>query len=108
MKTLNFSENLVPLVLSGEKTRTWRFFDEKDLQVGDVLTFTHQDHQKQFAIAEITRVYEKKLRDIAGEDLDGHEKFESPEEMLKTYRGYYGDRVNTETIVKIIDFKLIQ
>lgn len=31
MKVLKFSENLVPLILSGQKTATWRMFDEKDL-----------------------------------------------------------------------------
>ena len=30
MKILKFAPKLVPLVLSGEKTSTWRMFDEKD------------------------------------------------------------------------------
>jgi len=35
MKSLKFSAELVPLILSGEKTMTWRFWDDKDLDSGD-------------------------------------------------------------------------
>lgn len=107
MKTLKFAPNLVPLVLSGYKTRTWRFFDEKDLRVGDRLDFLHDGDGAKFASAEITGIYEKPFGTIGDEDLKGHEKFESDEHMRETYRGYYGDRVNPETIVRIVDFKLI-
>jgi hypothetical protein len=31
MKTLKFYDNLIPLILSGEKTSTWRIFDDKNL-----------------------------------------------------------------------------
>lgn len=108
MKTLKFAENLVPLVLSGEKTRTWRFFDEKNLQVGDVLSFLHNSTLEQFATAEIINIYEKKFGDINDEDLVGHEKFASDEEMRDAYHGYCGGRLNSETTVRIIDFKLFK
>lgn len=52
-------------------------------------------------------VREKKLSDVTEEDYVGHEKFESQEEMLKTYKKYYGDKVTLDTVVKIIKFKLI-
>lgn len=105
MKTLKFAENLVPLVLSGEKTRTWRFFDEKNLHIGDILSFLHADTHEQFAVMSIVHISEKKWKDIAKEDLVGHEKFTSEKEMQDTYFSYYGNRLNSETIVKIIDFK---
>lgn len=108
MKTLKFAENLIPLVLSGYKTRTWRFFDEKNLQVGDTLSFLHTGTHEQFATAEITSIYEKKFGDINEKDLVGHEKFASDKEMRETYRGYCGDRLNSETTVRIIDFKLLK
>ncbi len=108
MKTLKFAENLVPLVLSGEKTRTWRFFDEKNLQIGDQITFINYTTKVPFAEAKAVSVYEKAFGSITDEDLEGHEKFASLEEMLKTYQSYYGERVNLETTVKIIDFILLE
>lgn len=108
IKTLKFAPNLVPLVLSGYKTRTWRFFDEKNLQVGDGLSFLHAETHEPFATAEIVSIYEKKFGDIDEKDLVGHEKFSSDREMRETYRGYVGDRLNSETTVRIIDFKLIE
>jgi ribonuclease HI len=36
--------------------------------------------------------------------MNGHETFNSKEEMLRTYKQYYGERVTFETPVKIIHF----
>lgn len=107
MKTLKFASNLVPLVLSGEKTSTWRMFDEKGFQVGDRVSFVGGG--KEFAQAEITTLREKRLGDITSEDeiQDGHERFGSDQERLVTYQGYYGDRVTPDTMVKMMTFKLV-
>lgn len=107
MKTLKFSENLVPLVLSGKKTSTWRLFDDKDLQIGDELKLINQATGEEFAIAQIIAIEEKALGDIGDQDFVGHERFESREKMFETYRSYYGDSVNERAIVKMIDFKLL-
>ncbi len=106
MKILKFAPKLVPLVLSGEKTCTWRLFDEKDFQPGDQVSFCGGG--KEFAQAVITGAREKRLGDITSEDEinDGHERFGSAEERLETYRGYYGDRVTRDTLVKILKFRL--
>jgi hypothetical protein len=37
MKTLKFDHNLAQLILKGEKTTTWRLYDDKDLSVDDVI-----------------------------------------------------------------------
>ncbi|HLC99658.1 MAG TPA: ASCH domain-containing protein [Patescibacteria group bacterium] len=107
MKTLKFADNLVPLVLSGEKTRTWRLFDDKDLQIEDDLVLTNKATLKEFAKAKIVAVYEKKLRDITDADFAKHERFQSTEKMHETYRKYYGEQVTLNTLVKVIDFKLL-
>lgn len=107
MKILKFAPKLVPLVLSGEKTCTWRMFDEKDFTVGDEVSFVGGG--KEFAKGLITTSREKRLGDITSEDEinDGHERFSSAEERLETYRGYYGDRVTSDTLVKILKFELV-
>lgn len=106
-KTLGIMPDLAKLILAGEKTVTWRMFDDKNLQTHDKLIFVNRKTGEEYAKAEITSIIEKKLGDISAEDYDGHEKFKNKEEMYKTYRGYYGPKVNENYIVKIIKFKLI-
>lgn len=107
MKTLKFMPSLVPLVLSGEKTSTWRLFDDKDLQKDDNLLLINKATGEEFAKATITKIEEKKLKDLEESDFEGHEKFESEEKMYEAYRSYYGDKVTPDTIIKMVDFKLI-
>lgn len=106
MKTLKFRENLSKLVLSGEKTTTWRIFDEKDISVGDELSLLVWQTQEEFAKAKVISVREVAFKDLKEEDLEGHEKFSSNQEMYETYSKYYNQPVTQETIVKIIKFKL--
>lgn len=108
MKTIKFASNLVPLILSGEKTSTWRLFDDKDLQAGNELILMNKESGEEFAKARITSVKEKKLSEITEKDFDGHEPFENPEKILEAYKGYYGDKVTWETTVKLIDFELLK
>lgn len=110
-KQLKFAEHLVPLVLSGEKTVTWRLFDEKGLQLGDHLEFVNRASGDVFAEAHITRVRETKLGEITPDDYTskyGHEPFESKDQLLKTYQSYYSEEVTLETTVKLIDFVLVR
>ncbi len=107
MKTLKFAKHLVPLVISGEKTSTWRLFDDKQLTVGDDLMFIDSSTGLQFSKAKITKIKVKKLGEITERDYDGHEKFESKQAMLDSYRSYYGDEVDEKTEVKLIDFVLL-
>lgn len=107
MKQLKFRSHLVPLVLSGEKTVTWRLFDDKNLSVGDTIEFFDSETGEKFAQAEATQVREKSFKELTDEDFEGHEKFSSPEEMMKTYKENYGDQVTMDTLIKMIDFKLL-
>ena len=44
--------------------------------------------------------------EVVPEDFNGHEKYESEEDMYAHYRQYYGDKVDPDTPVKIIRFEL--
>lgn len=93
--------------MSGEKDVTWRIFDDKDLTIDDELVLINRDTKEEFANAKIISLREKKLKDIDDADLDGHEKFESNEKMIETYKGYYGNKVTGESLIKIIKFVLL-
>jgi len=108
MKTIKFADNLVPLIISGEKTSTWRLFDDKNLSQGDELSLINSSSGKEFATAQIISIREKILKDINEDDFVGHEKFESREKMLAMYQKYYGDRATEDSVVKMIHFKILQ
>lgn len=94
----------MPLVLSGEKTTTWRLFDEKNLSAGDELQLVATDSGKVFANAVVSSVREKKFCEL---DKRGHETFSSDGQLYETYSAYYARPVEPETRVKIVEFKLV-
>lgn len=111
MKTLKFDHELAKLILEGQKTSTWRLYDDKDLSVGDDIKIidkvkdANADSWKVIGQAKVVQVTEKRLGDVTPEDMAGHEAFASKAEMLATYKGYYGERVSFETPVKIVYFE---
>jgi len=107
MKTLKFENKLAELILSGEKDSTWRIFDDKDLSIGDELILINSDLEKEFAKATITFIREKKIKDIEERDYDGHEEYKNTEKMIEVFKKYYGDKLDGDSLVKIIKFKLI-
>lgn len=104
MKKLKFKPDLCELILRGEKTATWRLFDDKDLQLGDEIQFVNSETLKSFGEGIITKIIVKTLGTLEDEDWRGHETYSSEEEMYNTYRSYYGEAVSPATELKIIDF----
>ncbi len=104
IKTLKFRPNLVEQILLGEKSSTWRLFDDKDLKEGDQLTLINKETLKEFGTAVITSLKIKTLSTLTETDWEGHERFSSDEEMYAKYREYYGEKVNPNSEVKIISF----
>ncbi len=109
LKTLKFRSALAKLILDGEKTTTWRLFDDKDLQVGDVVELMNWETHEIFGRAVITEVEEKPINYLNEKDWEGHERFLSDAEMYAKYREYYpGREVGSNTLVKIIHFDRIE
>lgn len=107
MKTLKFRPHLIELILSGEKTTTWRLFDDKDLAIGDEISLVNKETLAEAARAVIEDVKVRKLSTLTAADWQGHEKFQSVEDMYAHYRSYYPDKaVGPDTEVKIIKFRL--
>ena len=105
MKKLRFAPHLVPLVLKGSKTTTWRLFDDKDLQVNDIFEMLHSETQEKFATGKITSINITTFKNLKKEDHQGHESYK---DVIKAYQKYYSDKkVDENTELKIIKFKLI-
>ena len=106
MKTLKFTSDLVPKILSGEKTSTWRLFDDKNLSVNDELVFIEKETGNEFAKAIITLVQERKFQDLTDEDWQGHERFENEQQMYEAYKKYYNLEVTPTSVLKVVHFSL--
>lgn len=110
MKKLKLDHGLAELVLKGEKTSTWRIFDDKDLSVNDrVLLIDKVDpHRpetwKDIGVATINTVVQKRLGEIGEADMDERNEYTSREDMLRDFQKYYGSDVSWETPVKILHF----
>lgn len=111
MKTLKLDHELASSVLSGKKSSTWRLKDDKNLSVNDDVELIDKvDAEKpetwlKIGVARIDAVSEKRLGELSADDYDGHETYSSVDDMLATYRRYYGDDVTENTPVKMIQFE---
>jgi hypothetical protein len=106
MKTLKFNSDLVDKILTGKKTSTWRLFDDKDLQVGDELEFINKETLETFGYGKIISLKIKTLSTLDEQDWVGHARYNSEEEMYVDFIKFYGDKVNKDSEVKIINFEL--
>jgi ribonuclease HI len=112
MKTLKFEHHLAEQIRSGERTATWRIYDDKQVAVNDEVVLIDKvepgnpESWVEIGTATVDRVIEKRLRDIHPGDYEGHEPFQDIEDILTTYRKYYGPEVTVDTVVKIIHFTL--
>jgi ribonuclease HI len=110
MKTLKLEHQLAKYVLEGTKTSTWRIKDDKDISVNDDIELIDKvDHLRPdtwriIGRAHVNEVTSKRLGDITEEDFEGHDSYDSTEEMFNTFRRYYGSDIDEQTPVKIIRF----
>jgi len=113
MKTLKLNHDLAEMVRDGNKTSTWRLYDDKDLRVNDTVELIDKvDPQNpqswtRAGVATIDMIVEKRLGEITQADLAlAGREIKSTDEILKKYQKYYGPHVTLETPVKMIHFTL--
>ena len=110
MKFLKVSHKIAKLIYSGEKNNTWRINDEKNVSVDDVIGIVDKINPddltswKIIGTGKVSEVLQKRLSDIEQGDLGVGEDFESKDQMLRTFRKYYGGDISERTPVKIITF----
>src|SRR3989338_6376497 len=106
-KKIHFWRKHTTAIILGDKTATWRLWDNKNLSAGDIVDFLETETQRKFATAKIINVIEKPMGQLTQEDKIGHEEFASDKEIYETFKKYYKKPVGRQTIVKIIRFQLI-
>ena len=102
-KTIKFAPHLVASLRDGSKTTTWRLFDDKDLSVGDEVSFVNKESLETVGTARIVSVCTKPLADVTHEELAEHGYADS-DAMYENLFLYYGDRVTPDTEIKMITF----
>lgn len=110
MKTLKLNHHAAELLRNTKEGIVWRLFDDKDLSVNDIVQFIDkvdpQEPQtwKIIGVGRISKIVQKTISDITAEEYHLEGSFRTEQEMLETYKGYYGDQVSTDTPLKIIHF----
>lgn len=110
MKNLKFDHQLADLIRRGKKTATWRIYDDKNISVNDEVELIDKvdvDNPASwvvFGTARVDMVIEKRIGSLRPADYEGHEKYHSIADMLKTFQSYYGPQVTLDTPIKMIHF----
>jgi ribonuclease HI len=107
MKTLKFRTESALAIMAGKVNKTWRLFDDKQLELDDILLFINSDDGKNFGYAKVTRITIKHVAELNDNDMQGHKIYNNFDEILAECRRYYGQRVNLQSIVKVVDFTFL-
>jgi len=108
INTISFASNLVPLILDGSKTLTYRLGEKyASVEIGDILSTKDSSTGEVFAKIEIT-LKEKGTFATLRDDREGHEVYRTPEERRATFERYYNRPVSDDEPVIILGFKLLR
>lgn len=111
MKSLKLNHQIAQLVIAGKRHSTWRINDDKDLHVNDDVQLVDKVDPlnpaswQVIGVAHITSILEKQLGKVVQQDLERGEQLPPLKTLITVYRSYYGQQVNAETPVKIINFQ---
>lgn len=106
--SIGFASNLIPLILNGSKTLTYRIGSKYSfLTVGDEIMLKDSKTEKKFAKVKITERSLTTFKELPIDAL-GHEVYSSKDEQRKTFEKYYGKRINNSEKILILGFKMIQ
>lgn len=110
MKQLKFDHKYAQAIIEGKKRATFRVNDDKDIRPGDVVEIVHKidrDRPATWTIPgelEITQIDEVPIGDLTEQHLRIAESFDSIDEMIQTFRRFYGDYIDDHTRVRVLSF----
>lgn len=111
MKQLKFDHNFAEAIQTGEKTETFRVNDDKDIKQGDLIQLVDKvdgDRPATWIITgelSIISVFETPLGSLSEEHIMRVDSFSSIEEMIQTFRRFYGEYVDEKTLIKVLVFE---
>lgn len=110
MKQLKFEHNFAEAIKQGLKTATFRVNDDKDIRVGDRVELVDKvegNHPRTWNIIgdlEIERIDNVPLKELSKDQLSRAESFDNLDEMLQTFRRFYGEHVSMDTPIVVLNF----
>ncbi len=109
MYTILFKQELVDLILTGQKIKTYRYGIKYDyLKVGDEVDIQNS-HSKEIACkATITDKYRTTFKELPI-NIPGHEPYESKDDQRQTFSGYYayiGREIVNDDPFLVLEFQI--
>ncbi len=110
MKQLKFEHQFASDIKQGEKTATFRVNDDKDIKPGDIVELVDKvshDYPSTWEIPgelEITEVSQVSIGNLNKEHMLRAESFDDVDQMVQTFRRFYGEHVSNETLVNVLNF----
>ena len=111
MKQLKFDHQNAQEIIAGKKTVTYRFNDDKAIEVGDrveLVDKTDTDEPNLWTVPgyiEIKTVSTEQLKDIKLKDLGGDSVFSDNDALLQMFQRYYGEHIKPSTLLKIYELE---
>lgn len=110
MKQLKFEHHFAEAIKKGFKTATFRVNDDKDLRIGDIVELVDKvdgNHPRTWTITgklKIERIDTVPLKELSKDQLSRAESFDNLDEMLQTFRRFYGEHISMDTPIIILHF----
>ncbi len=105
--SIGFDSNLIPLILSGRKTLTYRLGTKHaSLKVGDTVNIYDSATNEVCALVEITEKAVIPFGDLPV-DRKGHEAYPSKEAQHQIFKQYYGKDIEENEPMLVLGFKIV-
>ena len=110
MKQLKFEKSFAEAIKSGDKNATFRVNDDKDIRVGDKVQLVEKINRDkpttwmipgELKISEIKEVVLSELKDH--KEFRG-ESFRNVDEMVQSFRRFYGEHIDSNSVVLVFKF----
>lgn len=109
-KQLKFNHQYANAIRDGEKMATFRVQDDKGIEPGDFVELVDKidgDRPMTWVVTgemQVLSVEKIPLSQLSKEQLIRAEAFDSIDEMVTTFRRFYGEYITKETVVSVISF----
>jgi ribonuclease HI len=110
MKQLKFEHHFAREIIEGKKTVTFRVNDDKDLRVGDKVELVDKvdsNHPKTWTIPGILTISDIEsvpLKELTKNQLSSAESFDNLDEMLQSFRRFYGEHISMDSEILVLHF----